>query len=102
MALVMLGMAAMCAPCAFAAWRTCSAKTMTTLMGMSLGTAVANLVIVLSMNWVPHSGHEMSQHAAVGALAEPNHSVLMLGVMALEIVTAGIAGVRVRGFSLAA
>ncbi len=100
MAAVMLAMAALCAPCAIGAWRACTTATMTTLMGMSLASALVNVVVILIANATPHSGHGVSQQIPLAVTAGSEHSLLMLGVIAVELVAGCAAAVRVRQFRL--
>jgi hypothetical protein len=96
---LMLVMAALCTPCVLTAWRSSTRRAMTMLMVLSLGSACAQLLLVLSFGAGAHSGHSGSTalaDAAAAPTAATVHAAFMLIVIALEFVTAAIAAVRIR------
>lgn len=101
MSVIMLAMSLVCVPCVLAVWRRCTAHSVTMLMAMSLGCALMNLCILVgfpSAMGMDHSGAAPQIDADVAGPTA--HAPLMLLVIALEIVTAGIAAVCVRRFSV--
>lgn len=96
---LMLAMSLICVPCVVAVWRRCTAHTMAMLMAMSLGCALLNGGMLVGFNSTMAMDHGGAS-ARAGVAGSSAHAPLMLVVIALEIVTAGIAAACVRRFTV--
>jgi hypothetical protein len=101
MTTLMLAMSFVCLPCIVAVLRRDTAHSVTMLMGMSLGCALTNLFILVGLHSamdMDHSG--AAAHVDASAVGTSAHAPLMLLVITLEMVTAGLAAVYVRRFTV--
>ena len=100
MALLGLGMAAACAPCAWHLWRRPTVSASRLVLGMSLGMVAVHTAVVLGgagAAAAPSGAHVHGGSPAIsGAEAHAAHTGTMLVVIGVELVSALLAAAAVR------